>query len=150
MSWASLLGSRNTSQSLSITNFPALGAAKLTPIRNQEKISTLRGEASIWTPPVTPETPVKEQRYSELELGVGIRLGGGEYGSSRVLGRDTITKKTAFAPNVIVDGLMIKMGWVPGHGLGARLQGIVEPIDTEAKFVRYNINAIGGRCGIGF
>jgi hypothetical protein len=144
MSWASLLGSRNTSQSLSITNFPTLGVVKPTPIRVQEKVSILRAEASVWTP------PVKEQRYSELELGAGIRLGGGEYGSSRVLGRDTITKKTAFAPNAIVDGLMIKMGWVPGHGLGARLQGIVEPIDTEAKFVRYNINAIGGRCGIGF
>ena len=80
----------------------------------------------------------------------GLTLGGGVYGPAQVEGRDIISKKTVFKPNRVVQTMMENMGWVPHMGLGAHLQGITEPIDTQPQCVRYTPYNEGGRGGIGY
>ena len=59
-----------------------------------------------------------------------------------------ITRHTVFKPNIAVQSMMEKMGWIPGMGLGARLQGILIPIDTD---ISINSRFIGaGRKGLGY
>ena len=102
---------------------------------------------------------IKYDTYSEAEECeircekqpiVGLTLGGGVYGPSPVEGRDMISKKTVFKPNKVIQAMMTNMGWIPGMGLGARLQGIAEPVDTEPQCVRYFPQSYGGRGGIGY
>ena len=79
-----------------------------------------------------------------------MTLGGGSYGPAQVEGRDIISRKTVFKPNQVVQTMMENMGWIPDMGLGARLQGITEPIDTEPQCVRYFTRSKDGRGGIGY
>ena len=175
MSWASMAGSScgNSKYNL-LTDFPSIGG------ETQSKSSSafaLSAKAEVFVPvmvapvevvPVvvssvevfvgdgessvenTPPSSPTDLCYSEKEMGNGIRLGGGIYGPSRVEGRTTITKRTVFKPSDAVSTMMEQMGWIPGMGLGKDLQGRVEPVDTEPKFVRSHIHFEGGRRGIGY
>lgn len=160
MSWAAAAGLRQGAfKSLSASNFPALGG--VVPIK------TLNPNARAWVPPQPltepctkkseplpslPPQPTQESiKHFEKDIRQGIRLGGGAFGSSRVEGRQSITKKTIFIPSSTVHQMMEKMGYVEGMGLGVELQGILVPIDTDMpKNIRYNVNVEGGRGGIGY
>lgn len=160
MSWAAAVGLRQGAfKSLSASNFPCLGG--VVPIK------TLNPEAPAWIPPqrlteppkkppqqipaLAPQPTQESIIHFEKEIRRGIRLGGGEFGSSRVEGRQAITKKTVFIPSFAVQQMMDQMGYVEGMGLGVELQGILVPIDEDApKNTRYNVNVEGGRAGIGY
>lgn len=157
MSWAAAVGLRQTaSKSLSASNFPALGG--VVPVKK------LNPNATAWVPapqlsiqksetlPTLPPQPTPDSiKYFEKEIRDGIRLGGGTFGSARVEGRQSITKKTVFVPSFAVQQMMENMGYVQGMGLGVELQGILVPIDTDApKNTRFNVNIEGGRAGIGY
>lgn len=154
---AQTIPTTNDFPSLSTTNPAQQHRPQQTTAPTQKH--TLRAEAPSWSPPAQV-TQVNEEKinihtnlessFSEKEMGSGIRLGGGVFGPSRVEGRITITKKTRFQPNYIVAYMMEKMGWIEGFGLGVHLQGILDPIDTEPKYVRCNVMVEGGRAGIGF
>ena len=154
MSWALTVCASNTRNTLSIDNFPSLGGSSI-------KKHVLNPRAVAWTPPTpppsteppTPQPPVEPltEEFGELSLSSGIRLGGGVFGPARVEGRATISRKTVFKPNAAVQAIMENMGWIPGMGLGARLQGILVPIDTDIpKNVRFNVHNEEGRGGIGY
>lgn len=160
MSWAAAVGIRQgATKALSASNFPCLGG--VVPIK------TLNPNARAWVPPqrltepsekkthqiptLAPQPTRESIKHFEKEIRQGIRLGGGSFGSSRVEGRQAITKKTVFVPSFAVQQMMEQMGYVEGMGLGVELQGILVPIDTDApKNTRYNVNAEGGRGGIGY
>ena len=147
MSWARTAGSLNAKNTLSINNFPSLGA-----VAKAEPKHVLNPKAKEWTPITPPPSTEPEPiQYTEKTIREGIRLGGGEFGPSRVEGRVTITRKTVFKPNAVVQAMMERMGWIEGMGLGVELQGILVPIDTDMpKNIRYNVNVEGGRGGIGY
>lgn len=147
MSWARITGSTNAKNTLSISNFPALVEVSKT----QQK-HLLNPDAEEWSPMTPPPSTEPEPiQYTEKTIRSGIRLGGGEFGPSCVEGRVTISRKTVFKPNSVVMGMMKRMGWIEGMGLGIELQGILVPIDTDMpKNIRYNVNVEGGRGGIGY
>lgn len=156
MSWARAVGSTSAKNTLSSNNFPSLGVV----ISVREQKHTLNPKAPAWAPmtppPSTEPLPLTEPlvecvQHTEKIIRPGIRLGGGEFGPSRVEGRDTISRKTVFKPNVVVQLMMERMGWIEGMGLGVELQGILVPIDTDMpKNIRFNVNVEGGRGGIGY
>ena len=150
MSCARAVGSTSTKKTLSSNNFPSLCAV----ISVREQKHTLNPKASVWapmTPPPSTEPLVECVQHTEKMIRPGIRLGGGDFGPSRVEGRATISRKTVFKPNVVVQLMMERMGWIEGMGLGVELQGILVPIDTDMpKNIRFNVNVEGGRGGIGY
>lgn len=154
MSWARKVGAGNSRNTLSINNFPSLGAIKSSTTANTKTAvkqqSSLNPNATEWVPKPNSEQNIHES-FGELTIGSGIRLGGGVFGPARVEGRTTISRKTVFKPNSVVQSMMEKMGWIQGKGLGITLHGILVPIDTDVpKNTRYNVNVEGGRAGIGY
>uniref|UniRef100_A0A0N5AM51 G-patch domain-containing protein n=1 Tax=Syphacia muris TaxID=451379 RepID=A0A0N5AM51_9BILA len=105
--------------------------------KSSEEIEEKQGEGSI---AIQYE---KKRRAERREVGGNVFAGMRTSSTHASVDPDKFADWTKYSKSDVIMGMMKKMGFVPGQGLGIRKQGIVEPVQAVVRPGRAAVGAYG-------